>query len=269
MGYNKVTGVISKETDTGDADRYLTILTLESGKVQCYAKGIRNQKSKLAASAGLFCYGEYQLYEKCGRYTLTSGKLIENFYDIRSDVMRLSYAIHFLEVAGDIVLEGQPFTEAIKMLMNSLYMLSHTQKSPELISRIYELRMLSISGFSPVLDKCAQCGREIGEAYSELDGGGLYFSITGFGLVCGSVECKGYEKKLYAISKGSLAAMRYIINCGSKEVFNFSAGDAVLREISEIIPMYLKYNMDREYTKLDYINSLTAPYITVYTHDRI
>ena len=253
MGYDKFTGIISKETNAGDADRYLTILTMERGKVECYAKGIRNQKSKLASSSGLFCYGEYQLFKKSNRYILTSANLIKNFYNIRNDIIRLTYAVHFLELSGDIILDGQPFPEAVKMLLNSLFMLGYTEKNPELISRVFEMRILSMSGFSPILDKCTACGKEIPNGEHSLR---MQFSNSGFGVVCGSNECKKSDKRAHTLSMGALHALRHIVESDAKNVFNFSVSENVQRELSEIIPAYLRHNMDKDYTKLKYLNNL-------------
>jgi DNA repair protein RecO (recombination protein O) len=298
MGYEKVTGIISKETNTGDADRFLTILTFEAGKTECFAKGIRKQKSKLSATAGLFCYGEYQLFGKSNRNTLTSGKLTENFYNIRNDIVRLTYAIHFLEVSRDVILEGQPFPEALKMLLNSLYMLSYTDKNPEIISRVFEMRMMSLSGFSPVLEKCVHCGRVPGvlspkareddqddrgdkddhtyffgrHAYASSDDGSftgdsdqdslnydslaIYFSPVASGLLCGARDCRRMDKNAQRISEGTLRTLKHIVNCEARDIFNFTISEKVRFELSEIIPKYLRYSMDRDYTKLNYLSGL-------------
>ena len=251
MGYDKFTGIISKETNTGDADRYLTILTMESGKIECYAKGIRNQKSKLSASAGLFCFGEYQLFKKSTSYTLTSAKLIENFFNIRNDIVRLTYAIHFLEVARDIILDGQPFPDAVKMLLNSLYMLSRADKSPCLVSRVFELRMLSLSGFSPVLEKCVSCGDVILNNDPNIS-----FSVPGFGIICGKCKQKPGVRKSYSVSSGTLQSLKHIVESRAQDVFNFNVSENVQDELSQIIPAYLRYNMESDYTKLDYLKTL-------------
>jgi len=269
MGYEKVTGIISKETNTGDADRFLTILTFEAGRIECFAKSIRKQKSKLSATAGLFCYGEYQLFNKNNRSTLTSGKLTENFYEIRNDIVRLTYAIHFLEVSRDVILEGEPFPEALKMLLNSLYMLSYTEKDPEIVSRVFELRMMSLSGFTPVLERCVNCGKDFellrlnaGEhdgAVCRSTGADMYFSAAASGVLCGDGGCKRIDRRAVRISEGTRRALKHITQSKASEAFNFTVSEMVRRELSEVIPKYLRYNMDREYSKLDYLNQLTIP----------
>jgi len=41
-------GIVLARTDFGEADRILTFLTPDNGKVKAIAKGVRKQKSKMA-----------------------------------------------------------------------------------------------------------------------------------------------------------------------------------------------------------------------------
>ena len=49
MGTLKTKGVILQESNTGDFDKMLTILTPGMGKIGCLAKGARKPKSLLLA----------------------------------------------------------------------------------------------------------------------------------------------------------------------------------------------------------------------------
>jgi DNA repair protein RecO (recombination protein O) len=246
MGYEIVTGVISNVVNSRDADRYLTILSAEAGKVECYAKGIRSQKSKLASSAGLLTFGEYKLFRNRDRHILISGKPIESFYNIRLDVVRYAYAAHALEIAGDVMLPEQPFPEALQTLLNTLYVLTYREDSPEFAARVFEARILALSGFAPVLDRCSVCGRAMGSRDQ------AYFNLYGFGLLCGGASCLAAAGKTAApISAGTIRALGHVSNCAADDIFSFRVSDEVQRELSRILPEYLKYHFGKAYEKLD------------------
>jgi len=48
------TGLVLSRTDFGEADRIITVLTPDHGKLRLMAKGVRRMKSKLAGGIDLF-----------------------------------------------------------------------------------------------------------------------------------------------------------------------------------------------------------------------
>ena len=240
-----VTGLIAREVNTGEADRYLTILTSEQGKVECFAKGIRNQKSKLQSTAHLITYGEYKLFHSKNRYILTSGKAIETFYNIRTDVEKYAYAVHFLEVARDVTMEGQPFPEALQTLLNTLHVLTYRDFNNLLTARVYETRMLALSGFAPALEHCAVCGRPLDSSK-----GTHRFTIAGSGLLCDDDGCLGSDRDAVLISSGTIRALQFFASCPPKSLFQFQLSDKILGELSRVVPPYLRHHMEKPYTKL-------------------
>ena len=245
MGYETYTGIIAREVDTGDADRYLTILTVEYGKLECYAKGIRRQSSKLAPQARLLTYGEFGFFNSKDRRTLTSAKSLESYYDIRMDIAKCAYATHFLEIARDIIVEAQAFPLALQTLLNSLYVLCYRDLPPEFISRVYEIRILSAAGFAPLLDRCSVCGAALQA------GGAAGFAIYGGGAVCPADGCASSAGRIAQISPGAVKAMRYVAECDSSAIFQFKISDAILAELTQIVPEYLRGQLGKEYNKLD------------------
>lgn len=245
MGYETYTGLIAREVDTEEADRYLTILTVESGKIECYAKGIRRAKSKLAPQAGLMTYGEFMLFRSKDRFILTSAKSIESFYNIRIDVEKYAYATHFLEVARDVIVEAQAFPQAVQTLLNTLYVLCYRDISPAFIARVFETRILALAGFAPMLDCCSICGAHIppGECAG--------FAAHGDGAVCRRGECADKAGQVLQVSQGTLRAVQYIIDCDANAIFSFSISKKVADELAALIPEYLRYHLGKEYKILD------------------
>ena len=57
-------GLVLRETDTRDADKILTVLTPDRGKLAVIARGARRKGSRVAAACQLLAYSEMTLYER-------------------------------------------------------------------------------------------------------------------------------------------------------------------------------------------------------------
>lgn len=246
MSYVKTNGIIIKEVNTGEADKIVTIFSKSKGRIAASAKGARRPKSRLVAGTQLLCYSEFVLYKGREMYSINSSDVIEPFYNIRNDLIRLTYAAHMTDIINDIIQENQPATKVLQLFLNSLYMLSKTDKSPEQIVRIFEIRLLSILGYAPAVSCCINCGSEQFESMS--------FSFLKCGFICNC--CIGSDKGAVKISEGAAKAIRYIVYSDIKNLFNFELSDKTLEELSRISKRYLKDTLERDYRKLDFLNTL-------------
>ena len=84
-------GLVLRETDTRDADKILTVLTPDRGKLAVIARGARRKGSRVAAACQLLAYSEMTLYER-GQWTmLDAANTIELFGGLRQDLTCLLY----------------------------------------------------------------------------------------------------------------------------------------------------------------------------------
>jgi DNA repair protein RecO (recombination protein O) len=150
MSYIKTGGIVIREVNTGEADKIVTILTKNLGKISAYAKSAKRPRSKFVAGTQFLCYSNLVLFKGRDLYSLNSCDVVEPFYEIRNDVVRLTYSAYITDIVNDLIQEEQPAAKSLQLLLNTFYMLSKTDKSPELITRIFELRFLSILGYAPV-----------------------------------------------------------------------------------------------------------------------
>ena len=246
MGYIKTKGIILKEVNVGEADKILTIFSKNKGKISGAAKGARRPKSRLIAGAQLFCYSEFVLFKGKDMYSISSCDVIEPFYEIRNDLIKLTYAAHINEIVMDNVQEEQPSSRVLQLFLNSLYMLAKTDKSPQLITRIFEIRLMAILGYAPSVMGCLKCSRE--------DFKDLYFSFRHCGFLC--KHCLEHDKYALKLSEGAARAINYIVYSKIKNIFNFEVSENILLELEKVSKRYMKDRLEKEYTKLDFLKTL-------------
>ncbi|HPZ05125.1 MAG TPA: DNA repair protein RecO, partial [Clostridiales bacterium] len=102
MSFLRTEGIVVREVSTGEADKIITLLTKGQGRVTALVKGGRRPRSRLSAASQVLCYGDWVLYRGRDLYSVNSCDVIEPFYEIRNDVVKLTYAAHFTDILMEL-----------------------------------------------------------------------------------------------------------------------------------------------------------------------
>lgn len=170
MGTFKTKGIIISENNSGDFDKMVTMLT-PNGKISCSAKGARRPKSQLMAGTQFLCFGDYMMFRGSQVYTLNTCEPIEIFYNIRIDFDKLTYAAHITKIIIDVTDENQNTYKILQLYLNTLYIISESDLDLDFIIAVFKLRLMSLLGFTPRVDKCCKCEAEELTHFSFKDSG--------------------------------------------------------------------------------------------------
>lgn len=151
-------GIVLRATATKEADYILNILTDSLGRIAVVARGARRKGSRIAAGSELLAFSELVLYQRGNWYYLDEASTISLFDGIRRDIELLSLASYFAEMTECVTAEDEPVPEILSLLLNSLYALDTLQKPQSIVKAAFELKLLALSGYEPLLDGCAVCG---------------------------------------------------------------------------------------------------------------
>lgn len=144
-----VTGLVLKTQSVGEYDRRVVLLTLERGKITCFARGARKQNSRLMAATGLFAFGQFKVYEGKNAYTLTDAEIGNYFEELMLDFDAAYLGMYFLEVADYYCRENNDDKEMLKLLYQSLRALTHQKIPNTLVRCIYEIKAIAVNGEFP------------------------------------------------------------------------------------------------------------------------
>ena len=248
-------GLVLRQTQTKEADKILTVLTAEHGKLAVVARGARRKNSKIAAASELLAFSELVLYEQHGWLMLSEGAIIELWNNIRRDVELLSLASYFAEMTEAVTGE-EPAGETLSLLLNALYALDTLGKPPELVKAAFELRLLALSGYEPLLDRCAVCGKTAPEepVFDARQGVVLCRSCAGAAAV-GPAASGG----LLPLDPGALAAMRHVVGSERKRMLSFTLNGETKQRFARACETFARVQLDRDFRTLDFYKSLRAP----------
>ena len=236
MGTVKTKGIIIAEKVMSDFDKMLTILTPNLGKIECVAKGSRRPKSLLMAGTQFLCFGDYMLYKGGENYSMNSCETIELFYNIRTDLDKLKYAVYITKIINDVTTENQNNYKILQLYLNTLYVISNTDKDLEFVTSIFRLRLLSIIGYRPEIEECKTCKEK--ENLTK-------FSIRDNGFKC--TACGKQDKGAIDMSETTKDAIRYIILSDAKKIYSFQVPKESIEELKIISKLYLTEKLEKEY----------------------
>ncbi len=184
----------------------------------------------------MFCFGEYLVYKGSQTYHINSVEPIEVFYKIRTDLDKLKYAVHINKIVQDVTQENQNCYRILQLLLNTLYIISETNKNLDITLSIFKLRLLCILGLTPQITECVNCKEK-----EELS----YFSIKDNGFKCKA--CAKQDTSAIQISQSTKSAIQYVVTAPPKKIFSFSLKEESLEEFKLITQLYFNQKLEKEY----------------------
>ena len=157
MNKVKVKGIVISETNYSESSKVLNILTEDYGNIGVISKGCRNYKSKLRSVSIKLTYAYFYInYKEDGLSTLTEADIINDFKNIKTDLVKIGYCSYLIDLANQVIRQSDS-KEIFTVLENGLIKINNGF-DPGIITNIVELKYLSFLGVAPILDRCANCG---------------------------------------------------------------------------------------------------------------
>ena len=251
----KTKALVLKYTNMNDNDRLFTVFCPEHGKLSAISKGIRSHKHKDFAALQPFCYSELVIDNSRGLGYISSAQILENFFELRSGVEKMSLAAYVADLVSNLADEIMYDDEFFRFTLNTLFMIAKAADGSKLslndellrLKTIYELRLASNSGYMPKLQSCMCCNGANG-----LD----YFDLYGGGAVCASCHDKGFAPETCEVTDSVLKMMSYICHGDDKSVFKFTASPETIELASEISEAYLINKLEIVSARLEYFKNI-------------
>lgn len=145
------TGIILSRTDYGEADRILTLITPDQGKLRLLARGVRRIKSKLAGGIELFSVSTITFASGRGELgTLVSTRLVQHYDQIAKDLQRTMAGYDLIKQLNKTT-EDQPEPEYFTLLKEAFEALNEPQIPLPLIQFWFAAQLLKLGGHAPNL----------------------------------------------------------------------------------------------------------------------
>ena len=246
--YKTTRALVLREVKYKEADKILTVLTQDEGKLTVKARGALRKGCKYGAATQMLCFSEMTLFGNAGKWSLNEAETVEQFLPLRSDIGALALGSYFAEMLEATADEDSPNPGLLQLGLNSLFALSRGLYPPEQIKAVFELKLMCLSGFEPLTEACPVCGKTEPDA--------PVFSLNG-----GCLHCMGCPPGAPGVSlplgREALDAMRYVISAEPKKVFSFDIPPDALKQLGEVCEAYAAAQLERGFASLDYWKRIT------------
>lgn len=222
MKIEKVEGIVVAEKDYGETSKIIDIITKEHGLISVMSKGSRKMKSTLRGVSSKLTYGYFHIYYKEGKIsTLIDADIINGFKNIRSDLMKISYASFICELVGQVIKQLVSDSEEVYELFAASLLKINEGLDAMTITNILELKLLPFLGVNPIIDECAICGDVTSI---------VTISAEKFGFLC--KNCRTNE---HLVSDKTIKFVRMFYYVDISKISKLDISDKIKNEINYFI----------------------------------
>jgi DNA repair protein RecO (recombination protein O) len=234
--------VVLRRTDYGEADRVITLLTPELGKLRVLAKGARKIASRKAGHIELFTRTHLLVAKGRTFDIITQAELIDPYRALREDVSRGAMAHYLCELAEQFAPEDSDSAALYDLLAEGLGWLCEAHDL-QLAARYFELRLLTLEGYRPELFKCARTGDKL-EIDRDVTVERAAFSPSEGGTVLASVALMTRDT-LY-VNRSALLLLRALQMSSFEAVNELAVSRDLHMQAERVMQTYLSYVLERQ-----------------------
>ncbi len=238
--------VILRRQDFGEADRLLTLLTPEHGKLRAIAKGARKPTARKTGHVELYTLVDMLIARGRELHIVQQAETKEPFLRLREDLLRGSYAAYLVELLDRFTAEQDPGRGEFRLLVQALGWLCN-EDDPRLVARYYELRLLELAGFAPALHTCA-IGQEPLEPRDQ------FFSPADGGVVCPDHRA-GLDRGL-PLSLTALKVLRHLQRQPWHAVRQLQVGGPLHQDLERMMHAYIGYLLEQRLQSVEFLRKL-------------
>ncbi|MBY6035449.1 DNA repair protein RecO [Fictibacillus nanhaiensis] len=223
----KVEGIVIKTVPYGESNTILTLYTKELGKIGVMARGAKKPKSRFTSITQLFTYGIFVFQRSRGLGTLQQGEALSSFRKIREDLVKTAYAAYLAELLDRHTTENELKPDLFGWIKQALEYINHGI-DPEVITFLFELKMMKTAGIVPELSRCVSC---------QSTEGTFAFSIREGGFLC--ERCVYKDPYRIHISKGAARLLNMFYHLDLARLGNVSLKKETKKELRMVFDAYM------------------------------
>lgn len=256
-GYCTALAVVLSSIDYGESDKIVTFYTLEFGKIKGIAKGAKRSRKRFVNNLEPFSYIRLLFFQKQGRdlMMIEQADVIRRFDSLLLEIDRIAFGSCCLELLNEMTPEGQKNQKAFELLLKSLIMLDKGANI-RTIMVLFEMKLLSILGYHPHLDRCVVCKKETVGAHdcAPLQDTKIFFSSVRSGILC--PRCKCHEKSLIPVSPGTIKFLMLAAKTDIDKADRITMPDWAAEECKKIMDDFLRYQLGKELKSKRFLEKL-------------
>lgn len=241
MSLNRTTAAIVLRTwPFGEFDKIVSFLTEDFGKITGIAKGARHSRKRFANSLEPFSLIKLYIHDYPNRSLafIAAADLLVGFKQLSTSLVKISYASYMVEITEGLIAEREENPLVFEHLKNGLGCLDDNEPSLRFLTS-FELRLLRLTGYQPLLDYCKYCGNGRQQTVAQ-----WYFSLRDGSVLCDS--CARTKKQTFSIGSIAMEVLKNLQIENNVVASRTTLPSSVITEIRSLVLGFIEYHMDRK-----------------------
>jgi DNA repair protein RecO (recombination protein O) len=241
--------IVLKVMDYGESDRIVTFLTASSGKVRGIAKGARRSRRRFANALEPFCASRVCMTRRSPESLalIESCDVLSHFPLLREHLEKTLAASYLIDLADQFVPEEKQ-SEAAFCLLRDFLTLLEGSAAVEPFVRFFEIRLLGISGYAPMLDACLSCRTPVATGFS------YCFDTHRGGLLCS--RCRTSPADAMPVSLGTIRTLLAGRQLALPLLGRLHLGSQSADESRRLLAHFIRHLLGREPKSLQVLNEI-------------
>ncbi len=240
--------IIISSVNLGEADKLVTFFSLDRGMLKGVAKNARKSFKRFGAGLESFTLVRLYLHEREHQELarIESADILAQHPRIGEDLRRAAAGAVMLELVRELSPLGERNAEAFLLLSYVLRLLNDGE-DPLFLLSIFKIKVLSLLGYQPKLDRCLSCGNQPrGEA--------VFLALKG-GILCPEcmVSSGGPQIKL---SPGTVGFYYQALRMDMDKVSRLKPSNGIVRELDETFTSHTFHILGKRLKSTEFLKTV-------------
>jgi len=239
----KTSGFVLRCLNYSESDLIVTFYSLDFGKCKGIAKGAKRSKKRFANVFEPFSHISiiFSHRKSDSLAFIESCEIIEHYPGIRGNLEKTLTASYFIDITDRFSPEGKKNANIFDLLNNFLLLMEKENLSAGIV-RFFEMKLLKLAGFEPVLDRCIKCKTPV------TNGAYYFFYPTDGGIKCST--CARPEIYEQPISPETMRTLLLGKDMDLDKIKLLAMSDTVAQECRNILIGFITHVLGREINSL-------------------
>lgn len=241
--------IVLRAIDYGESDRIVTFCTADFGKIRGIAKGARRSRKRFANAIEPFCRSRILFSRRSPEsLALIEGcDVLSHFPGIRADLEKTLAASCLTDLTDQFTPEEKKSAASFALLLDFLQLLEKSLLTDALL-RFFEVRLLKISGYDPVLDRCICCRKTVAKELA------YRFDAARGGVTCS--VCASGSREAIPVSLGTIRTLQLGREMEIGELGRLRFSEQSADESRRLLAHFIRHLLGRELKSVHVLNEI-------------
>lgn len=240
-----VDGIVLRRRNLGEADSIFTVFSIQQGKFDAVARGVRKPRSKMRGHLEPLTRAQMQLAQGRTLDVFTQAEMTAAHRVLKEDFDLLATAIYCCELVDRFTADRVPQRPIFDLLVDVLEALDAGASAS--LARYFEVHLLSMTGYALQLDGCAHCGAHLPEEDALL-------SPAAGGLLCRQCRPLGAAGRI--VDARAIKVLRFARRASVAEFNALRLDDELAASLQRALGDVIHAILDREPNSARYLEGL-------------